>query len=48
MVGMSSEDALNAAAKTQKRKDLGKQIEQFHGSQLNKVQFDKEGHIVQD
>ncbi len=45
-LGMNSEEALNAAALPKKRKDLGKQIEQFHGSRLNKVQFDKEGHIV--
>ena len=47
MPSMNSEEALNAAAQPKpKRKDLGKPIEQFHGSKLNKVQFDKEGHVV--
>ncbi len=48
MPAMNSEEALNAAAQPKpKRKDLGKPIQQFHGSQMNQVQFDKEGHLVQ-
>lgn len=49
MKGMSDIDALNAAAKPkpEKKKDLGKAIEQFRGAQKEQVQFDKAGHIVE-
>lgn len=49
MKGMSDIDALNAAAKPkpEKKRDLGKAIEQFKGAQKQQVQFDREGHLVQ-
>lgn len=47
--GMSNESALNAAAKpiAKERKDLGKPIEQFRGSQMKSIQFDKQGRIAE-
>lgn len=33
--------------KLERRKDLGKPIEQFSGAKLNQIQFDKAGHLVE-
>ncbi len=45
---MSSLEASNEAAKPKPaRKDLGQPIQQFNGSRLNQVQFDKQGHLVE-
>lgn len=48
-MNMGSASTFSAAneEKPQKRKDLGKPIEQFSGAKLNQVQFDREGHLVQ-
>lgn len=46
-INMGSAPPTAEQQKTVKRKDLGKPIEQFNGSKLNEVQFDKEGHLVQ-
>ena len=47
--GMSSESALNAAAKpiVKQRKDLSTPIEQFRGSQMKSIQFDKQGRLAE-
>jgi hypothetical protein len=46
---MRDENALNEAAKPKikKRTDLGKPIEQFSGSKMQSIQFDKQGNVAQ-
>ncbi len=46
-MGAASTSAPTEAQAPPKKKNLGKAIEQFNGSKLNQVQFDKEGHLVE-